>query len=149
MTAAELAAWSRDMVRAHRGAVAVALREIGNFQADKLRAAAVSRERLHPAVESLDNHRAQMVARLEPVMQTHATLAGEPDPPAAARKAAEQLVVDHLEESRRQLRPLLDAWPGQPAGEAALERILEKWPLRAERIADRLAQQLLREGSDA
>ena len=98
---------------------------------------------MRDAVNSLDKHAPQVIDRLEPVLRYHAALAGEPDPPAAAQMAAEQLVADYIEESRRQLRPLLDgAWPGHPAAATALERVLEKWPIRAERTAQRLARAL-------
>ena len=146
MTAVELQEWSRAMVAAYQRAASAELRGLGTFLASRLRPAAVSRERLRAAVASLDSYRPRMAARVEPVLRMHAALAGEPDPAAAAVTVAEQIVADYIEESRRQLRPLLDgAWPGHPAGTAALDRILEKWPARGERIAERLTRALEQE----
>jgi hypothetical protein len=142
ITREELEVWSAAMVAAERLNIEDAFQRVAHWQATKLRAAVVSRERFRGALEALVARPAPMVTTVTPALGMWAWLAGAQDPPAAAQAEAERLINEHVDETRRQIRPLLDGWPGNDAAPAVLDKILGRWRERAPRIAERLARAL-------
>ena len=131
------------VVAAWRLTIEDALRSVARWQGNKLRQAAVSRERLRTALDSIIAHPEAMIPVVEPALRMWAALAGEADPPEVARAEAAQLVAEYVDESARQVTALLAApWSGNDAAPMALDKILDRWRDRGPRIAERLARRL-------